>query len=124
MTTPQLPPPPRQQAGGLLRGGRGRGYADRDAIAVQDALAGLDAGAWMEIHAVLSGLLRSTVSITEVAGERWTAGQLVEHANEVVAAAPPHYEFAIAEAARAWARGGPSVAERRCRVGIPWWLCT
>jgi hypothetical protein len=85
-----------------------RGYADRDAIAVQDALAGLDAVAWMEMYAVLSGLLRSTVSIIEVTGERWAAGQLVEHADEVAAAAPPHYEFAIAEAAREWARGGQS----------------
>ncbi|MCX4767436.1 hypothetical protein OG562_42120 [Streptomyces sp. NBC_01275] len=85
-----------------------RGYAHRDAIAVRDALAGLDVVAWREMYAVLSGLLRSTVSIIEVTGERWTAGQLVGHADEVAAAAPPHYEFAIAEAARAWARGDPS----------------
>lgn len=85
-----------------------RGYADRDAIAVQDALAGLDVVAWMEMYAVLSGLLRSTVSIIEIIGQRWTTGQLVEHADDVAASAPPHYEFAIAEAARAWARGDRS----------------
>ncbi|MGW2052019.1 hypothetical protein ACWCPF_43925 [Streptomyces sp. NPDC001858] len=85
-----------------------RGYADRDTIAVEDALAGLDAVAWMEMYAVLSGLLRATVSIIEVTGRRWTAGQLVEHADQVAATAPPHHEFAIAEAARAWVRGDQS----------------
>ncbi|WP_405865613.1 MULTISPECIES: hypothetical protein [unclassified Streptomyces] len=85
-----------------------RGYTNRDAIAVRDALAGLDALAWTEMHAVLSGLLRSTVSVIEVTGKQWTTGQLVEHADEVAAAAPPHYEFAIAEAARAWAHGDQS----------------
>lgn len=85
-----------------------RGYTDRDAIAVRDALAGLDVVAWMEMYSVLNGLLRSTVSIIEIAGRRWTAGQLVGHVDEVAAAAPPHYEFAIAEAARAWARGDRS----------------
>ncbi|MER5432422.1 hypothetical protein [Streptomyces sp. NPDC002588] len=77
-------------------------------IAVRDALAGLGSVARTEMYAVLSGLLRSTVSIIEVTGERWTPGQLVGHADEVAAAAPPHYEFAIAEAARAWSRGDRS----------------
>lgn len=85
-----------------------RGYADRDAIAVRDALAGLDVVAWMEMYSVLSGLLRSTASIIEISGQRWTTGQLVEHVDEVAAVAPPHYEFAIAEAARAWACGDGS----------------
>lgn len=81
-----------------------RGYANRDAIAVQDALSGLDTVARTEMHAVLDGLLRSTVSLIEVTGERWTARQLVDRADEVATAAPPHYGFAIGEAARAWAR--------------------
>ncbi|WP_327692899.1 hypothetical protein [Streptomyces sp. NBC_00459] len=85
-----------------------RGYAERDAIAVQDAMAGLDPAAWTEMYTVLSGLLHSTVGIVGVTGGQWTAGQLVEHADEVATAAPPHYEFAIAEAARAWAHGDQS----------------
>lgn len=85
-----------------------RGYADRDALAVQDALAGLDAVAWMEMYAVLSGLLHSTVSIIEVTGRSWPSGRLVEHVDDLAAGAPPHYEFAVAEAARAWARGDRS----------------
>ncbi|MPY47368.1 hypothetical protein [Streptomyces acidicola] len=85
-----------------------RGYADHDAIAVQDALAGLDAGNWIKVYAVLSGLLRSTISIMELTGERWKLDHLVRHADEVAAAAPPHYEFTVAEAARAWARGDQS----------------
>ncbi|WP_225101139.1 hypothetical protein [Streptomyces sp. CoH27] len=82
-----------------------RGYMDHDGIAVEEALAGLDAGSWMEVYAVLSGLLRSTVGIMEVTGRQWGVAQLVRHADEVAAAAPPHYEFAVAEATRAWARG-------------------
>lgn len=85
-----------------------RGYADHDAIAIQKALAGLDSGSWMEVYAVLSGLLRSTISIMELSGKRWELGHLVRHADEVASAAPPHYEFAVAEATRAWARGDQS----------------
>ncbi|MFC9913259.1 hypothetical protein [Streptomyces sp. NPDC059862] len=85
-----------------------RGYTDRDALAVQEALAGLDAGSWTEVYAVLSGLLRSTVSIMELTGRQWKPGDLVRHADEVAATAPPHYEFAVAEATRAWARGDQS----------------
>ncbi|MEU2287267.1 hypothetical protein ABZ614_36070 [Streptomyces sp. NPDC013178] len=82
-----------------------RGYTDHDALAVREALAGLDAGGWTEVYAVLSGLLRSTISIMELTGRRWELDSLVRHADEVAAAAPPHYEFAVAEATRAWARG-------------------
>lgn len=39
----------------------------------------VDVVAWMEMYTVLSGLLHSTVSIIETAGQRWAAGQLVEH---------------------------------------------
>nr|WTB28907.1 hypothetical protein OG781_04645 [Streptomyces sp. NBC_00830] len=85
-----------------------RGYADHDSIAVRDALAGLNEGGWMEVYAVLSGLLRSTMSITELTGERSKLGHLVRHADEVAAAAPLQYEFAVAEAVRAWARGDES----------------
>ncbi|MGW0576913.1 hypothetical protein ACWD25_13280 [Streptomyces sp. NPDC002920] len=99
----QKPPGPGCRAVDVVRG-----YADRDAIAVRDALTGLDAVAWQEMYAVLNGLLHSTVSIIEVTGTRWTTGQLVEHADEVATAAPPHYEFAVAEAARAWAGGDRS----------------
>jgi hypothetical protein len=68
----------------------------------------VDVVAWREMRSVLSGLLHSTVSVIEMTGQRWTTGQLVEHVDDVAAAAPPHYEFAIAEAARAWARGDRS----------------
>jgi hypothetical protein len=85
-----------------------RGYAERDALVVRDALAGLDAVAWQEMYVVLSGLLHSTVSIIEVTGRSWTSGQLVELVDDVAAGAPPHYEFAVAETARAWARGDQS----------------
>ncbi|EKX62298.1 hypothetical protein PV416_45355 [Streptomyces ipomoeae] len=85
-----------------------RGYADHDAIAVHEALAGLDADSWAEVYAVLSGLLRSTISIMEMSGRRCMPGHLVRQADEVAAAAPPHYELAVAEATRAWARGDQS----------------
>ncbi|MEV6654179.1 hypothetical protein [Streptomyces sp. NPDC051219] len=85
-----------------------QGYANHDAIAVQDALAGLNASGWSEVYAVLSGLLRSTISIMELTGEQWKLGDLVRHADEVAAAAPLHYEFVVAEVARAWARGDDS----------------
>lgn len=85
-----------------------RGYADHDANAVQKALAGLDAGSWIEVYAVLSGLLRSTISIMELTGRRWDLDELVRGSDEVAAAAPPHYELAIARCTRAWARGDHS----------------
>ncbi|MFJ9705787.1 hypothetical protein [Streptomyces sp. NPDC101234] len=85
-----------------------RGYADHDATAVQEALAGLDAGSWIEVYAVLSGLLRSTISIMELTGRRWNLDELVRGSDEVAAVAPPHYEFAMAETTRAWDRGDES----------------
>ncbi|MFG2422707.1 hypothetical protein ACGFWD_27120 [Streptomyces sp. NPDC048448] len=88
-----------------------QGYANHDPIAVQDALAGLNAGGWSEVYAVLSGLLRSTISIMELTGEPWKLYEFVQHADEVAAAAPLHYEFAVAEATRAWA-GGDNLALR------------
>lgn len=85
-----------------------RGYANHDAVAVGDALTGLEDDRWIEVYAVLSGLLRSTISIMELTGERWKLCHLVRYVDEVSAAAPPHYEFAIAAAARAWADGDES----------------
>jgi hypothetical protein len=94
------------------------GYACHDGLAVQEALAGLDADGWTEVHAVLSGLLRSAVSNVELSGERWHLGDLVRHADEVAAAAPAHYEFAVAEAMRAWARGDRSAVRARLRQDL------
>ncbi|WP_425246156.1 hypothetical protein [Streptomyces sp. NEAU-NA10] len=85
-----------------------RGYTDHDAVAVREALDSLNAGGWTEVYAVLSGLLRSTISVMELTGKRWELDSLVRHIDEVAAAAPPHYEFAVAEATRAWARGDQS----------------
>ncbi|MFE6624451.1 hypothetical protein ACFZBP_37710 [Streptomyces sp. NPDC008086] len=85
-----------------------RGYAAHDADAVQDALNGLNPESRVEVYAVLSALLRSTISIMELTGRRWKLDELVRHSDEVAAAAPPHYEFAVAEATRAWARGDHS----------------
>jgi hypothetical protein len=85
-----------------------RGYLDRDAVAVQEALSGLGALSWLEVYAVLSDLLRSTISIMELSGKRWQVGDLVRHTDEIAAVAPPHHEFAVAEATRAWARGDRS----------------
>lgn len=80
-----------------------RGYADRDAFAVQRALGALDADTLRETYAVLTSLLSSTVSIMEVSDTSWRVGPIVRAADEAAAAAPPHYEFAIVEAIRAWA---------------------
>ncbi|GAQ50414.1 hypothetical protein a10_00191 [Streptomyces acidiscabies] len=85
-----------------------RGYVDHDTDAVQAALAGLDADSRVEVYALLNGLLHSTISIMELTGRRWRLDELVRHADEVATAAPPHYEFAITEATRAWARGDGS----------------
>jgi hypothetical protein len=86
-----------------------RGYAHSDAVAVREALAGLDARSWTEVYTALGGLLRSTVGIMELTGRHWKLDDLVRYTDEVSAAAPPHYEFAMAEATRAWARGDQSV---------------
>ena len=59
----------------------------------------------MEVCAILNGLLRSTIRIMELTGRRWNVGDLVRQTDEVAAAAPPHHEFAVAEATRAWACG-------------------
>ncbi|WP_369173016.1 hypothetical protein AB5J49_35930 [Streptomyces sp. R28] len=96
-----------------------RGYANQDAIAVQEALDGLDAGNWTEVYAVLSGLLRSTISIMELSGKRCELGQLVRRSDEVAAAAPPHHEFAVAEATRAWARGDQSAMRALSGQDLP-----
>ncbi|WP_159765948.1 hypothetical protein [Streptomyces sp. HM190] len=86
-----------------------RSYTYCDAVAVREALAGLDARDWTEVYAVLSGLLRSTITIMELTGRHWNLDDLVRLSDEVSAAAPPHYEFAMAQATRAWAHGDPSM---------------
>lgn len=87
-----------------------RAYVDHDTDAVQAALAGLDADGRAEAYAVLNGLLGSTISIMELTGRRWSVDELVRYSDEAATAAPAHYEFAITEATRAWARGdGPAM---------------
>ncbi|MET8977099.1 hypothetical protein ABZX85_15895 [Streptomyces sp. NPDC004539] len=93
----------RDRALGVLRA-----YADCDAEAVEGVLAGLDEGGRLEVYAVLSGLLHTTAGIMELTGARHDSGRIVRCADEVAAVAPPHYEFAISEATRAWARGDRS----------------
>ncbi|MFI6374443.1 hypothetical protein [Streptomyces sp. NPDC050546] len=85
-----------------------RGYTDHDGIAVREALEGLDPGGSIEVYAILNGLLRSTISIMELTGKSWTLDDLVRQADELATSAPPHYEFAVGEATRAWARGDQS----------------
>ncbi|MFM9441279.1 hypothetical protein [Streptomyces acidiscabies] len=82
-----------------------RAYANGDADAVEDAVSGLDDGGWVEVYAILGGLLNTTVGIAELTGTRHPLERVVRCADEVAAVAPPHYEFAISEATRAWARG-------------------
>ncbi|MEU5312007.1 MULTISPECIES: hypothetical protein [Streptomyces] len=79
-----------------------------DAVSVQEALDGLDSGGSLEVYAILNGLLRSTISIMELTGRQWQLEDLVRQADEVAVSEPPHYQFAAAEAARAWARGDES----------------
>ncbi|KUO09889.1 hypothetical protein [Streptomyces sp. DSM 15324] len=85
-----------------------RGYVDHDAVAVHEALDGPDAGGASEVYAILNGLLRSTLSIMRLTGRSWRLDDLVRRADEIAVSAPPHYEFAVAEATRAWARGDES----------------
>ncbi len=101
-----------------------RGYVDQDRAAVGEALEGLGQGAGagvgsgagtgsgsgglIEVYVVLNGLLRSTLSIMELSGRPWKVDDLVGRADELAASAPPHYEFAVGEATRAWARGDQS----------------
>ncbi|MFI8890473.1 hypothetical protein [Streptomyces paradoxus] len=96
-----------------------RGYAHKDAAAVEEALAGLDADGWIEVYALLSGLLRSTISIMELTGRHWKPDDLVRRSDDIAAAAPPHYEFAMAEAARAWAAGDESAMRALSHRDIP-----
>ena len=96
-----------------------RGYASQDTVAVQEALAGVDAGSWVEVYAVVSGLLRSTISILELTGRRLELDELVRHSDAVAVAAPPHYEFAVAEATRAWARGDQSALRALSGEDLP-----
>ncbi|MEU2269348.1 hypothetical protein ABZ568_23680 [Streptomyces olindensis] len=51
---------------------------------------------------------RSTRRWTVWTGRPCRLEDLVRWADEVAVAAPPHYEFATAEATRAWARGDES----------------
>lgn len=85
-----------------------RGYVDHDGIAVQEALEGLDARGSLEVYAILNGLVRSTISIMELTGRPFRLEDLVRQADEVAVVAPLHYEFAVGEATRAWARGAQS----------------
>ncbi|MEU6375125.1 hypothetical protein [Streptomyces sp. NPDC046909] len=85
-----------------------RGYVHHDGSAVQMALEGLDADGSLEVYAVLNGLVRSTISIMELTGRSFGLDDLVRQADGIAVAAPLHYEFAIAEATRAWARGDQS----------------
>ncbi|WP_340384678.1 hypothetical protein U5640_43245 [Streptomyces sp. SS7] len=85
-----------------------RGYVDQDAVAVHEALDGPGADGASEVYAILKGLLRSTLSIMQLTGRSWRLDDLVRRADEIAVSAPPHYEFAVAEATRAWARGDES----------------
>ncbi|MEV7869710.1 hypothetical protein AB0P17_27300 [Streptomyces sp. NPDC088124] len=85
-----------------------RGYVGHDAVAVREALDGLDTGGSLEVYTILNGLLRSTISVMELTGRPWRQDDLVRRADEVAVSAPPHYEFAVSEATRAWARGDTS----------------
>ncbi|MEX3106742.1 MULTISPECIES: hypothetical protein [unclassified Streptomyces] len=82
-----------------------RAYATGDADALESAVSGLDEGGWAEVYGILGGLLSTTVALAELTGTRHPLEQVVRCSDEVAAVAPPHYEFAISEAARAWARG-------------------
>ncbi|WP_416973036.1 hypothetical protein [Streptomyces sp. 4F14] len=95
------------------------GYADGDADAVSRALDGLDEDGWAAVYTVLSGLLNTTVGIVELTGTRQPLGQVVRCADEVASVAPPHYEFAIAEATRAWARGDRGVLRAMSGQDLP-----
>jgi hypothetical protein len=96
-----------------------RGYAAHDAAAVEKAVAGLDSARWIEVYAVLSGLLCSTISIMELTGRHWQLDELVQEADKVAAAAPLHYELAMAESTRAWARGDHSAMRALSGQDLP-----
>ncbi|MFF3559344.1 hypothetical protein ACFYXS_04795 [Streptomyces sp. NPDC002574] len=96
-----------------------RGYAHHDGIAVREALAGLEADGWTEVHVVLNGLLHSTLGIMELTGAQGKLGQLVRYADEAAAAAPLHYEFALGEATRAWALGATSALRTFAGRDVP-----
>lgn len=96
-----------------------QGYAHQDAVAVQKAVAGLDADGWAEAYALLSGLLRSTISIMELTGRTWKLDDLVRACDDIATAAPPHYEFAMAQSTRAWAAGDESAMRALSHRDIP-----
>jgi len=104
----------RDRALGVLRG-----YVDGDAKGVEGALAGLDERGWVEVYAVLSGLLNTTVGIMELAGGRQPSERIARSADEVASVAPPHYEFAVSEATRAWARGDRTALRAMSERDVP-----
>ncbi|WP_405820511.1 hypothetical protein OG241_33035 [Streptomyces sp. NBC_01390] len=85
-----------------------RGYVDHDGVAVREALDSLDTAGSLEVHAILNGLVRSTISIMELTGRPFALEDLVRQADAVATVAPLHYELAVSEATRAWARGDQS----------------
>ncbi|MFJ5219687.1 hypothetical protein ACIP98_33920 [Streptomyces sp. NPDC088354] len=94
-----------------------RGYGRHDGIAVREALTDLDADGWTEVHALLNGLLHSTLGM-ELTGQQGKLGQLVRYADEVAAAAPLPHELAVGEAARAWALGDTSALRASSGHGL------
>ncbi|MEE1736385.1 hypothetical protein PUR49_07700 [Streptomyces sp. BE147] len=91
-----------------------RGYAEQDAVAVASSLVTLDTFGQARAYAVLGAQLQSTLSIVEVAGLDIGVCRLVRLADFVASAAPPHYEFAVSEAVRAWARDDPGGVRQVC----------
>ncbi|MEU0629252.1 hypothetical protein [Streptomyces sp. NPDC005989] len=91
-----------------------RGYAEHDTVAVAGALVTLDTSGQARAYASLGAQLQSTLSIVEVVGRDIEVCRLVRLADSVASAAPPHYEFAVTEAVRAWARDDPGGVRQVC----------
>ncbi|WP_189281371.1 hypothetical protein [Streptomyces atratus] len=91
-----------------------RGYAEQDAVAVASSLVTLDTSGQARAYAILGAQLQSTLSIVEVVGRDIEVCRLVRLADSVASAAPPHYEFAVTEAVRAWARDDPGGVRQVC----------
>ncbi|MFE7112561.1 hypothetical protein ACFU98_36960 [Streptomyces sp. NPDC057575] len=91
-----------------------RGYAEHDAVAVASSLVTLDTSGQARAYAILGAQLQSTLSIVEVVGRDIGVCRLVRLADFVASAAPPHYEFAVTEAVRAWARDDPGGVRQVC----------
>ncbi|KUF19007.1 hypothetical protein [Streptomyces silvensis] len=95
-----------------------RAYAREEPAAVDAALAGADRVVARQLPSVTGDILRLVVGIVTSAPRGPIPADVARTAATLAAAGPPHHEFAVTEAVRAWAAGDGTPARTWWQGGV------